>query len=146
MKKLHRIQKDHKIAGVCSGMAEYLQVDPVFIRLFFVVMMCVGGLGALLYGIMWMLIPEKKRGRPSTKSQSMQMYLSSKDQKIFGVCGGMGEYFDLDPSIFRVMFIVLAVMGGLGILAYGILCLVVPKKPVTRRKAAPKAAKVAKVA
>lgn len=146
MKKLHRIQKDHKIAGVCSGMAEYLQVDPVFIRLFFVVMMCVGGLGALLYGIMWMLIPEKKRGRPSAKSQSMQMYLSTKDQKIYGVCGGMGEYFDLDPSIFRVVFIVMAVMGGLGVLTYGILCLVVPKKPVTRRKAAPKVAKVAKVA
>ncbi|WP_419997287.1 PspC domain-containing protein [Streptomyces boninensis] len=48
------------------------------------------------------------------------------NRTIGGVCGGLGRYYDLDPVIFRVVFGVLAITGGLGLVAYGILWLALP--------------------
>ena len=60
----------------------------------------------------------------------MQKKLVKKDKKIFGVCGGLGDYFDIDPTIVRVIFL-LAILGfGTGLLLYLILALVMPdEKP-----------------
>lgn len=51
---------------------------------------------------------------------------SSTDKMIAGVCGGLGEHFNTDPVLFRIGFVVLAFMGGGGILTYLILMLVLP--------------------
>jgi phage shock protein C len=51
----------------------------------------------------------------------------SVDSKIFGVCGGLGEYFDIDPTIIRIIFLVALVTFGTGLLLYLILALVMPK-------------------
>jgi len=51
----------------------------------------------------------------------------SVDKKIFGVCGGLGAYFDLDPTIIRVIFLVALIMFGTGFVLYLILALVMPK-------------------
>jgi len=45
---------------------------------------------------------------------------------IAGVCGGLGKYFDIDPVIFRIIFVVLVLMGGFGILLYLILVFIIP--------------------
>jgi phage shock protein PspC (stress-responsive transcriptional regulator) len=45
---------------------------------------------------------------------------------IGGVCGGLGEYFELDPILFRAAFLVLAFIGGLGLLLYAVLWLLIP--------------------
>ena len=55
-----------------------------------------------------------------------RLHRSMQDRKIAGVCGGLGEYFELDPVLFRAAFVVLAFAGGLGILLYLALWLVVP--------------------
>ncbi len=56
-----------------------------------------------------------------------KLHRSTKDKKIAGVCGGLGEYFNVDPTIIRIVFFVLALPGGLpGILPYVILWIVVP--------------------
>lgn len=53
----------------------------------------------------------------------------SMDQKLFlGVCGGIGEYFDLDPTIVRVLFVVGTLLGGSTILLYIVLALIMPKE------------------
>ena len=59
IKKLYRNPRDKKIAGVCSGLAEYLGVDVTVVRiLFLVALLCIGtGLG--IYLIIWLLAPEK---------------------------------------------------------------------------------------
>jgi phage shock protein C len=58
-----------------------------------------------------------------------RLYRSKKDQKIGGVCGGLGEYFNIDPTIVRIIFVVLALPGGFpGIIPYFILWVVVPEK------------------
>ncbi len=48
---------------------------------------------------------------------------------IGGVAGGLGEYFDIDPTLVRIIFIVSLFLGGSGILAYIILWIVVPEEP-----------------
>ena len=58
-----------------------------------------------------------------------KLYRSTSDKMLGGVAGGLAEYFDIDPTIVRVLFIVVTLFGGGGILAYVILWIVVPQKP-----------------
>jgi len=51
---------------------------------------------------------------------------SRTNSRIAGVCGGLGEYLDVDPTLVRLAFILLALYGGHGILLYIILMLVMP--------------------
>ena len=55
-----------------------------------------------------------------------RLYRSRSDRMICGVCGGLAKYFDIDPTIIRIIFVVLIFANGLGILAYIILAIVVP--------------------
>src|SRR2546425_4122143 len=52
---------------------------------------------------------------------------SETDKRIAGVCGGLGEYFGIDPILIRVAFVLLAFMGGTGVIAYVVLWIVLPK-------------------
>ncbi len=58
-----------------------------------------------------------------------RLYRSYTDKMLGGVCGGLGEYFDIDPVLIRVLFVVAVLFGGGGILAYIILWIIVPQKP-----------------
>ncbi len=51
----------------------------------------------------------------------------SKDKKICGVCGGFAEYFNMDPTVVRVIWLVLVLCAGTGLLAYIIAALLMPK-------------------
>ena len=52
----------------------------------------------------------------------------SKDRKIAGVCSGIAEYFDIDPTIVRILWVLFVLAGGSGILIYIIMALIVPEK------------------
>ena len=54
---------------------------------------------------------------------SKKLTKSATDKKLAGVCGGLGEYFNVDPLIFRALFDVLVICAGTGVLAYLILAL-----------------------
>ena len=58
-----------------------------------------------------------------------KLYRSTTDKMIGGVAGGLAEYFDIDATLIRVLFIVVVFLGGGGIIAYIILWIVVPEKP-----------------
>ncbi len=58
----------------------------------------------------------------------MQKRLVRKNKKIFGVCGGLGDYFDIDPTIIRVIFLIALLGFGGGLLIYIILALVMPEE------------------
>lgn len=58
-----------------------------------------------------------------------RLYRSEKDRVAGGVCGGLGEYFAVDPIWFRIGFVVLAIGGGSGILIYLLMWLIVPPEP-----------------
>ncbi len=56
------------------------------------------------------------------------MVKSQKNRTICGVCGGLAEYLDLDPTVMRIIWILLAVFGGCGLLLYLIFALVMPNE------------------
>ena len=58
-KKLYRSETDRMIAGVCGGLGEYFDVDPVVVRLLFVVFALAGGSAIFLYIILWVIMPSK---------------------------------------------------------------------------------------
>jgi phage shock protein C len=57
-----------------------------------------------------------------------KLYRSRTDRKIGGVCGGIGEYFGIDPILIRLIWILFAISGG-GFIAYLIAWLVIPEPP-----------------
>jgi len=58
-----------------------------------------------------------------------RLYLSDTDKKIGGVCGGIGEFLGVDPTLIRLLWVIFALMGGSGILAYIIAWAIIPQKP-----------------
>jgi phage shock protein PspC (stress-responsive transcriptional regulator) len=205
------------IAGVCGGLGEFMNIDPVIVRIAFILLTIFGGIGFLLYliGIIiipknpnqqavveakskndtsafwgWLLIilgflflvpqvtflpeinlwelpwvtiwgiifigfgvflvlkkpvqdqatgtsetsPQPTVGEQgaegeTTQSQTKTLYRSRKERMIAGVCGGLAEYFSIDPTVVRLIFVLLTLFSkGFGILAYIILILAVPEE------------------
>ena len=58
-----------------------------------------------------------------------KLYRSRKDRKIAGVCGGIGEYFDVDPTLIRLLTVALVLAMGSGVLAYILAWIIVPEAP-----------------
>lgn len=63
-----------------------------------------------------------------TNNQGTILYRSESNKMLGGVCGGLGEVFDLDPTIIRVLFLVALFFGGSGFLLYIILWVVIPTR------------------
>ncbi|MBO5066572.1 MAG: PspC domain-containing protein [Clostridia bacterium] len=59
-----------------------------------------------------------------------RLYKSAVNKKLCGVCGGIAEYFDLDPTIIRLAWVVFTLLGGSGIIAYIIAALVMPNENI----------------
>jgi phage shock protein C len=55
-----------------------------------------------------------------------RLYKSSADRLICGVCGGIGEYLGVDPTVVRVIWVIAAMLGTIGIWAYLICALIIP--------------------
>ncbi len=225
-KRLYRSRTDKIIAGVCGGMAEYFDVDPVIMRVLFVLLAFFGGSGFILYLASIFIIPKKPLqvenplgagnatapqqkevpsggartmfgiimiilgalvllgnlgvlsffhfwhlsafvfpilliligmaiiyykqaevqqenpqtenpagaesavggGMPPPEPQKSRMFRrSSSDKKLFGVCGGLANYFSLDPTIVRILYVILCLASfGAGIVLYLTLALVAP--------------------
>lgn len=59
-------------------------------------------------------------------SNSKRLYRSRTERQVAGVCGGLAEYFKLDPTLVRIIFILITLFGGPGLVLYIILWLVLP--------------------
>ena len=70
-----------------------------------------------------------------------RLFRSRTQRVIGGVCGGLGEYFNIDPALIRVIFVILALVNGLGIVAYIAMWLVFPRQvPVEEAESTEKVA------
>lgn len=58
--RLYRSRTNTVIGGVCGGLGEYLNVDPILFRILFALALIIGGSGLLVYIILWIVIPERK--------------------------------------------------------------------------------------
>lgn len=61
VRKLTRSTTDRRIAGVCGGLANYLTVDPVVLRIIFLISLVFGGFGFWAYLVIWLIAPEDNR-------------------------------------------------------------------------------------
>ncbi len=69
MKKLRRSRTDRMIAGVCGGLGKYFGVDPVIIRLIFIIFALARGLGLLAYLLFWIIVPEEEIEAEETQGE-----------------------------------------------------------------------------
>ena len=58
-----------------------------------------------------------------------RLYRSRENRQIAGVCAGLAEYFNVDPTLVRLVFVAMFLLGGPGILIYIIMMIVVPEEP-----------------
>ena len=61
---------------------------------------------------------------------SKKLYKSNTNKMLEGVCGGIAEYFGVDPTIVRLAWVVFCALGGSGILAYIIAAFIIPSAPL----------------
>ncbi|MCK9408174.1 MAG: PspC domain-containing protein [Bacteriovoracaceae bacterium] len=216
--KLYRSQTNKIFAGVCGGLAEYFDVDPVVIRILFVLMVLFGGTGIILYIAAIFIVPKKpiyfnetpplqSEIKPGPRNETVRNWFgfviviigvflllanlevfhvfdfltdtfefifpvlliilgmaiiyyrqsqsdvqtgvqpegqqsadqpfqptgfkhfrrSIADKKIFGVCGGLAQYFGIDSSLIRMLYVVLCLASfGAGLVLYILIALIVP--------------------
>ena len=228
VRRLTRSRRDKVFAGICGGLAAYLGLDPVLVRVLYVALTLLSwGSGILLYILAWIIIPldgeeaarsavprdessrrdarriagiflvvvgllallstsfgwfhvfsdlrlagpiillavgvallmwRRESGQAQAEAESPRMYgaeegatshdapihaapeprrlmRSKAGRKMAGVCAGLGDYFNMDPTIVRLLFIAAIFAGGAGIILYLIMWMVVPQKhdlPLTR--------------
>jgi phage shock protein PspC (stress-responsive transcriptional regulator) len=102
-KRLYRDEHNKVLGGVCAGIANYFNLDPVITRIIFVILVFAGGLGILPYLIMWVAVPSSASAEIGG---SRKKFFRDPDDKIIaGVCSGIGHYFGINPWIPRVLFL-----------------------------------------
>jgi phage shock protein C len=58
-----------------------------------------------------------------------KLYRSRTNRELAGICGGLGRYFNVDATLLRVLFVLLAVLGGSGLVLYLVLWIIIPSEP-----------------
>ena len=58
-----------------------------------------------------------------------KLYKSNTNKMLDGVCGGIAEYFNIDPTLVRLGWVVFCALGGSGVLAYIVAALIIPRDP-----------------
>lgn len=60
-----------------------------------------------------------------------KLYLSTTDRKIYGVCGGIGEFLNVDSTVIRLAWVLFSIFTAVfgGVLAYIIACIIIPERP-----------------
>jgi phage shock protein PspC (stress-responsive transcriptional regulator) len=133
VRRLTRSRTEGKVAGVCAGLAHYFDVDVVLIRAAWVVLTIVPGAiigGILAYLAAWLVIPESSG--PEMAARARRLTRSGTDKKIAGVCGGLAEYFGVDATPIRLLWVILSIICGAvigGVIAYLVAWLIVPRPP-----------------
>jgi phage shock protein PspC (stress-responsive transcriptional regulator) len=203
MKHLYRSHTNRVLGGICGGLGEYFGIDPVLVRLVWLLLILFGGLGLILYPIAWMIIPlapDTEEGKPTPefedgigkgrfwwglalvalgvvlwgsqfrfiywpvipgvhvhsrdlvpfalllvgiyllytfartasgrgKTVGRKLYRNRDDKKIGGVCGGIAEYFQIDSTLVRILFVIGTFFYLAGALIYLVLLIALSEKP-----------------
>lgn len=132
-KKFTLQKRDKKVAGVASGIADYYNIDPAFVRLGFVAAVLGGGFGIPLYGAAWLAMPKdpnegmlQEKQSTSLVGKAKRFMRSMTDKKVAGVASGIAKYFGIDETIVRLLFVATLFLDGFGLLAYLALWIAMP--------------------
>jgi phage shock protein PspC (stress-responsive transcriptional regulator) len=127
---LRRNLKLKMLGGVCAGLAQYLNISAVWVRLGFLALFF--GFGwlpfipvtiLLLYVALWVSMPAVYQDELRTVRK---LFRSNKNKAIAGVCGGLAQYFGIDVSVVRLLAIVSFFAFGIGFWVYVVLWAVTP--------------------
>jgi phage shock protein PspC (stress-responsive transcriptional regulator) len=112
-RRLYRDSGDKMIGGVCSGIANYLGIDPAIVRILFAIISFGGfGLGFLAYIILWIVLPPRDLDGFSGK----RLYRNPDDKVFGGVASGLAAYFGKSSTSLRLLFaapLVLNILFGI---------------------------------
>lgn len=153
-KRLTRLERKKILGGVCAGIAHYLAIDPLWIRLIAILLLFSGrvnfgplfewfpwdwafrfsfaGWTVLAYIILWVILPVSYED-PEDKNIK-KLYRNPDDRVIGGVSSGLAAYFNIDVIWVRLAFLGLLFAGGSGLVIYLILWIITPvAKSITER-------------
>jgi phage shock protein PspC (stress-responsive transcriptional regulator) len=129
-RKLERLPVQGKIAGVCAGIAAYLDTDVTLVRAVVILLSIVPGAlvgGLLAYVAAWLLMPVSLVAAIPTPGT--RVVRPREDRKVAGVCAGLSRYFEVDVTVVRLIWVVLSIYPGaivLGVIAYLIAWFIIP--------------------
>ncbi len=98
-KRLYRDENNKILGGVCSGIAAYFGIDPVFVRILFII----SGVGFFAYILLWAFVPGSNMIENGVRKR---LYRNPDGKIIAGVCSGIGSYFNINSWIPRVIFLI----------------------------------------
>jgi phage shock protein PspC (stress-responsive transcriptional regulator) len=124
-KRLMRDQKRKVLGGVCAGLGNYFNVDPLWVRLIFALLLFFYGITFFAYIIMWIIVP----GSYDLEEPIMEkkMFRDPDRKVIGGVAAGMSQYLNIDIIAMRIIFVVFTIFGGLGLFFYIVLWIILPE-------------------
>jgi phage shock protein PspC (stress-responsive transcriptional regulator) len=138
-KKLYRDEKRKLIGGVASGVAHYFHIDPLWVRLLFLLsffdffsFFTITGVVLVSYMIMWAVIPGSEELEEDEKVR--HLFRDPEGKVVGGVASGIAAYFGIDVTIVRVGFVLSTILGGVGLIPYLIMWIITPEaKSLTER-------------
>lgn len=138
-RKLYRDGKRKILGGVASGIAHYLSVDPLWIRLLFLATMfdwfffiSISGIAFFSYILMWGLVPESLELEEDAKVK--KLFRNPENKVLGGVAGGLAAYFGVEVTVIRVLLALGMFAGGTTIIAYCILWAITPEAKTLTEK------------
>lgn len=111
--RLTRSGRDRIIAGVCGGLAEYLEIDSILVRLGFLILLFASGIGFPIYLILWFVMPNDT-GQEDFDSETIQKNLGEVGDKVYEGFSRLGR-----PGTVGALLILLGIfflLGELGVL------------------------------
>ncbi len=138
-RKLYKDNKRKLIGGVAAGIAHYLGLDPLWIRLLFLAtlfdwfyMVSVSGVAFIVYVVCWVSLPESNDLEEDTRIKKL---FRNPDNKVLGgVASGLAAYFGVDVTVIRILLALGMILGGTTLIAYCILWAITPEAKTLTEK------------
>ncbi|WP_207497253.1 PspC domain-containing protein [Aridibaculum aurantiacum] len=100
-KRLYRDENNKVLGGVCSGIANYFNIDPVVTRILFILFF---GVAFWVYLVMWIAVPSSSS--VVLGAQRKRLFRDTENKMLAGVCSGLAQYFNVQVWIPRVLFLI----------------------------------------
>ncbi len=128
--KLFRSERYRSIVGVCAGIAIARGYSITLTRLIALFLLSTG-FGFLLYLVLWLVLPRATSAGISEPLSLPHDVLqrNSDNRMVAGVCSGLAQYFKLDVSIVRIVYLIAVLCAGVGVLPYLYAWFTVPQRP-----------------
>jgi len=138
-KKLYRDEKRKLIGGVCSGLAHYFNIDPLWIRMLFLlpffdifITFVAPWFVFAVYLVIWFIIPGSEELEEDENVR--RLFRDGENSVLGGVASGVGSFFGIDINVVRLLFVITTFTGGVGFVIYLIIWFITPEaKSITER-------------